>query len=50
MFLKRNFSENVSAVLNINTAIRSMLAEAKANEKASKNLRCNILVNGEHAS
>ena len=48
MFLKRNFSENAPTVLNNDAAIHDLLAEAKAKEEASNNLRCNVLVNDGH--
>ena len=49
MFLKRNFSGNAPTVLNNDAAIHDLLAEAKAKEEASNNLRCNVLVNDGHA-
>ena len=48
MFLKRNFSENAPTEFNNDAAIHNLLAEAKAKEEASNNLRCNVLVNDGH--
>ena len=50
MFLESNFSENIPSVFFIDAAINNILAEAKAKEKASKNLHCSVLVNGEHVT